>query len=130
MLRFTVARSPAEVIAVLSNALHEGRVADALALYEPDAVFIPQPNAQPIAGQAAIHDALSTFAALQPQFTSNIRSVVVAGDVATVVNDWQLRGTAPDGSSVSMAATSADVMRRRADNTWGILIDHPWALAA
>lgn len=59
---------------------------------------------------------------------SNIRSVVAAGAVATVINDRQLSGTAPDGTPVSMAATSTDVMRRRSDNTWGILIDDPWAL--
>jgi uncharacterized protein (TIGR02246 family) len=121
--------TPAEVIPALSNALRDGRVADALALYEPDAVFIPQPNAQPVKGRHALQQALSQFAALQPQMTSSIRNVVVAGAVATVINDWHLRGTAPDGTPVRMAATSADVMRRRADGTWGILIDNPWALA-
>jgi uncharacterized protein (TIGR02246 family) len=126
----TFASNPAEVIAVLSSALHDGRVADALALYEPDAVFVPQPKAQPISGRTAIQEALTQFAALHPQMSSNIRSVVVAGDVATVINDWQLQGTATDGTPVRMAATSADIMRRRPDNTWGILIDDPWALAA
>src|SRR5262245_4674950 len=124
----TVATSSAEVIVVFSSALHDGRVADALALYEPDAVFVPQPHAPPIAGRGAIQEALAQFAALRPRMTSRIRNVVVAGDVATVINDWQLFGTAADGSSVTMAATSADVMRRRADNTWGIVIDDPWAL--
>jgi uncharacterized protein (TIGR02246 family) len=125
-----VATSPSEVITALSSALRDGRVADALALYEPDAVFVPQPKAAPIAGRVAIQKALSQFAAMRPHMTSNIRSVVVAGDMATVINDWQLSGTAPDGSSVSLAAISADVMRRRADNTWGILLDDPWALSA
>jgi len=125
-----VARSPAEVVTALASALRDGRVADALALYEPDAVFVPKPAAPPIAGRIAIQEALTQFAALQPRMSSNIRSVVVAGEVATVINDWHLSGTAPDGSSVSMASTSADVMRRRADNTWGILIDDPWALSA
>src|SRR5215468_8195708 len=125
-----VASSPAKVITALASALRDGRVADALALYEPDAVFVPRPNAPPIAGRAAIQEALAQFAALRPRLTSHIRNVVVAGNVATVINDWQLLGNAPDGASVTMAATSADVMRRRADNTWGIVIDNPWALAA
>jgi uncharacterized protein (TIGR02246 family) len=125
-----VASSPAKVVTALASALRDGRVADALALYEPDAVFVPKPAAPPIAGRIAIQEALTQFAALQPRMSLNIRSVVVAGEVATVINDWQLSGTAPDGSSVSMASTSADVMRRRADNTWGILIDDPWALSA
>src|SRR5262245_37140719 len=112
----TVATSPAEVIAVFSSALQDGRVADALALYEPDAVFVPQPDAAPIAGQAAIQEALAQFAALRPRMTSHIRSVVMAGNLATIINDWELCGTAPDGSSLTLAATSADVRRRRADN--------------
>ena len=124
----TTATTPAEVISLLSAALQEGRVADALALYEPDAVFVPQPNAQPLAGREAIEQALTQYAALRPHMASNIRSVVTAGAVATVINAWQLSGTAPDGTPVNMAATSADVMRRRSDDTWGILIDDPWAL--
>jgi uncharacterized protein (TIGR02246 family) len=124
----TTATSPAEVISLLSAALQDGRIADALALYEPDAVFVPHPNTQPLAGREAIEQALTQFAALRPHMASNVRSVVTAGAVATVINAWQLRGTAPDGTPVSMAATSADVMRRRPDNSWGILIDDPWAL--
>jgi uncharacterized protein (TIGR02246 family) len=121
-----VATSPAEVITVLSQALRDGRVADALALFEPDAVFIPEPGADPITGRDAIHAALTGFATLRPTMTSDIRKVVVAGDVATVLNAWRLRGTGPDGGPITMAATSADVMRRRPDGTWAILIDDPW----
>jgi len=66
---------------------------------------------------------------MRPNLSSRIRSVVIAGDVATVINDWQLEGTAADGSTVHMAATTADVMRRRSDSTWGIMIDDPWALS-
>jgi ketosteroid isomerase-like protein len=120
---------PAEVISALATALHDGRIDDALALYEPEATFVPQPHATPITGHAAIAAALTQFAALHPHLSSTIRSVVTAGDVATVINDWQLEGTAPDGSTVHMAATSADVMRRRSDSSWGILIDNPWALS-
>ena len=123
------ATTPAQVISVFATALRDGRVEDALALYEPDAVFIPQPKAQPVSGREAITQALAQFAALRPEMTSNIRSVVEAGAVATVINDWRLRGTAPDGTPISIAGTSADVMRHRADGTWGILIDDPWALA-
>jgi ketosteroid isomerase-like protein len=89
---------------------------------------VPHPNTQPLARREAIEQALTQFAVLRPHMASNIRSVVTAGAVATVINAWQLRGTAPDGTPVSMAATSADVMRRRPDNSWGILIDDPWAL--
>jgi uncharacterized protein (TIGR02246 family) len=97
-----------------------------LSLYEDDAVFVPEPGAQPLAGREAIREALTRFAALHPSMTADIRQVVVAGDIATVLNTWQMHGTDPDGAPVHMGATSADVMRRRADGSWGILIDDPW----
>lgn len=58
------------------------------------------------------------------------RKVLRAGDTALVANRWTLTGTAPDGSPVEMAATSADVLRRRADGSWGIVIDDPSGAAA
>jgi uncharacterized protein (TIGR02246 family) len=122
----TTAITPAEVITAFSAAMQAGRVDDALALYEPDAVFIPEPAGPPVSGREAIRAALAQFAALRPTLTADVRKVVQAGDIATVLNTWQLRGTAPDGTPVQMRGTSADVMRRRADGGWGILIDDPW----
>jgi len=122
------AGTPEDVIAVFNAALREGRVDDALALYEPDAVFIAQPGGQPLSGRQAIRDALDQFAALEPTMSADIRKVVRAGDVATVLSTWRLHGAAADGTPVRMGATSADVMRQRPDGTWGILIDDPWGV--
>jgi len=117
---------PADVITNFADALHDGRLDDAVALYEPDAVFIPQPGAEPLHGLDAIRAALAQFAALRPTLTPDIRKVVRAGDIATVLNAWQLEGTAPDGSPLHLSGTSADVLRRRPDGTWALLIDDPW----
>ena len=65
---------------------------------------------------------------MRPQLAASIRNVIVAGDVATVVNNWRLSWSAPDGTPVRMSGTSADVMGHRPDGTWGILIDDPWGL--
>jgi ketosteroid isomerase-like protein len=56
--------------------------------------------------------------------------VVEARDTALVAYRWQLEGTAPDGSPVEMAGMSADVLRRRPDGSWGVLIDDPWGAGA
>ena len=61
---------------------------------------------------------------------SSHTSVLPAGDTALVVNRWTLAGTAPDGTRVNMAGTSADVLRRRMDGSWGVLIDDPWGAEA
>jgi uncharacterized protein (TIGR02246 family) len=120
--------TPEQVIHMFASAMGDGRADDAVALYEADAVFLPAPDATPITGLEAIREALSGFAALRPTMSADIRKVVTAGDTATVLNAWHLRGTTPDGDPVEMSGTSADVLRRRPDGTWGILIDDPWGM--
>jgi ketosteroid isomerase-like protein len=52
--------------------------------------------------------------------------VTEAGDIALVRNRWELRGQQPDGQPVESGGLSMVVLRRRADGTWGVVIDDPW----
>lgn len=119
------ASAPEAVIERFSQLLSEGDLDAMVELYEPDATFAPQPGAE-VTGRDAIRDALAAFLALKPRMTGTIEKVLCAGDTALVANRWTLSGTAPDGSPVEMASTSADVLRRRSDGSWGIVIDDPW----
>jgi uncharacterized protein (TIGR02246 family) len=119
---------PEAVIERFSQLLAEGDLDAMVELYEPDATFAPQPG-EIVSGRDAIRSALSGFLAVQPRMTGQIEKVLRAGDTALVANRWKLSGTAPDGSPVEMAATSADVLRRRSDGSWRIAIDDPWGAA-
>ena len=119
------ASAPKAVIERFSQLLAEGDLDAMVELYEPDATFAPQPGAE-VTGRDAIRDALAAFLAVKPRMTGTIEKVLCAGDTALVANRWTLSGTAPDGSPVEMASTSADVLRRRSDGSWGIVIDDPW----
>ena len=120
---------PEATIRRFSQLLAEGDLDGMMELYEPDAAFAPQPG-QTVTGQAEIRAALGGFLAVKPRMEGTIEKVLEAGDTALVANRWELSGTAPDGSPVRMAGTSADVLRRRADGSWGIVIDDPWGAAA
>ena len=76
-------------------------------------------------GHLAIGGALAEMLALEPVMETHVREVHQADDVALVIVDWSLRGTAPDGSAVTQSGHSADVLRRQRDGTWRVLIDHP-----
>jgi uncharacterized protein (TIGR02246 family) len=115
----TAATTPDDVIRLCFAALHDGRVDGHLVLYEPDAMFLPQPDAPRIHSHDAIRAALTGFVAPQSTMTIDVRKVVTAGGIAAVLNAWQPRGTTPAGEPVAMAGISADVMRRRPDGTWG-----------
>ena len=120
---------PEAVIERFSELLARGDLDAMVELYEPDATFAPQPG-ESVTGRDAIRSALTGFLAVQPRMTGSIEKVLRAGDTALVANRWTLNGTAPDGSPVEMGATSADVLRRRADGSWGIVIDDPWGVTA
>jgi uncharacterized protein (TIGR02246 family) len=117
--------TPAAVIDAFADRLADGDLDGALALYEPDATFAPEPGAQ-VTGHDAIRGALEHFLALRPKLTGDVVKVLEADDVALVVNRWRLTGSGPDGAPVEMAGTSADVMRRGGDGSWRLLVDDPW----
>jgi uncharacterized protein (TIGR02246 family) len=117
--------APEATITRFSDLLAEGDLDGMLDLYEPDAAFAPQPG-ETVTGRDEIRTALESFLAMRPRMEGAIEKVLEAGDTALVANRWRLRGTAPDGTPVEMAATSTDVLRRRPDGSWGIVIDDPW----
>ena len=119
------AETPAQVIALFASCLEAGDLELALTLYEPEAVLVPQPG-QVVAGVGAIRAALAPFFALGARMTSDVRTVVEAGEVATVLNHWTLEGAQPDGTPRRFEATSADVVRRQRDGRWLLVIDDPW----
>jgi uncharacterized protein (TIGR02246 family) len=121
--------APEETIRSFSALLAKGDLEAMVDLYEPDAAFVPQPGTV-VKGRDAIRESLRPFLAMRPRMTGAIERVVIAGDTALVANRWNLAGSAPGGEPVELAGVSADVLRRRADGSWGIAVDDPWGGAA
>jgi uncharacterized protein (TIGR02246 family) len=117
--------TPEATIRRFSALLADGDLDGLVELYEPDAAFTPRPG-EAVSGRDAIREALLPFLALEPRMTGEIERVLLAGETALVTNRWSLTGTEPGGSPIELAGVSADVLRRRADGSWGIAIDDPW----
>jgi uncharacterized protein (TIGR02246 family) len=120
-----MATTPAHVIELFGQALNARDIDRALALYQSDAAFVPQPGTT-VHGLPAIREALSGFTAIHPHITAEVIKVVDSGDLALVVAAWELTGRQPDGAPLALAGRSADVLRRQADGSWLIAIDDPW----
>ena len=119
-------RGPVETHVLFKKAFNAGDVQGFMALYEPDAILIPQPGAEPIRGTQAIRSALEGFLALKRKVELPTRHVVQHGDIALLRSAWWLKGTGPDERPVEMAHGSAEVVRRQPDGSWRYLIDQPF----
>ena len=51
------------------------------------------------------------------------------GEIAVLVQVWNLAGAAPDGSSVEKQGTGFDVVRRPTDGSWKMVLYNPWGVA-
>jgi uncharacterized protein (TIGR02246 family) len=119
-------RGPVDAHRRFQEAFNAGDLEGLMALYEPDAVLVPQPGAEPVRGAQAIRAALAGFLALKGRLELGTRHVLRHGDIALLRSAWRLKGTGPDGKPVEMAHGSAEVVRRQADGSWRYIIDHPF----
>ena len=116
--------TPEALMRTFTDRVHAGDLDGLVALYEPAAVFEPQPGVV-VEGHEAIRQALAELLALRPTMVAETVEVLRADDVALVINEWTMTGTAPDGSEVRQGGRSADVVRRQPGGGWLVLIDHP-----
>jgi uncharacterized protein (TIGR02246 family) len=109
---------------MFTDRVHAGDLEGLVALYEPSAVFEPQPGVV-VRGRDAIRRALAELLALRPTMVANTLQILQADDVALVVNEWSMTGTGPHGSEVHRGGRSAGVVRRQSDGSWLVDVDKP-----
>jgi ketosteroid isomerase-like protein len=118
---------PEQHPAVFAEAFNTGS-ADAVAqVYEPGAVFVPQPGSQ-VAGEA-LAKATADFLGLGLPINVLPRHTYVADDIALLIVDWVIDGPGPGGEHVHIEGTATDVARRGADGLWRYIIDNPFGTA-
>ena len=119
------ATTPEECDALFARHLNAGDADGVVALYEPDAVLVMDPNA-PARGLDAIRKALSVFVAVRPNIIMNVRHTFRAGDdLAVLYNDWTVTGTGPDGAPMADSGKAIEIVRRQPNGTWRFAIDDP-----
>ncbi|RZS79965.1 uncharacterized protein (TIGR02246 family) [Motilibacter rhizosphaerae] len=113
------------------EAFNAGDLARLMTMYEDDAVLVPGPGAEPIAGTEAIAAALRGFLGLGGQLDFTPRHWLVSGDLALSSVAFSMSGgTDPDGNPVPLAGVTSELLRRQADGSWKYVIDHPFGGSA
>jgi ketosteroid isomerase-like protein len=117
------AHKPEEVNPCLIEAINNGDVESALAMYETGAAFVTEEGT--VTGSEAIRMVMESCIALKPKISIVAKETVQAGDIAVTRGNWSLTGTGPEGEALDMAGQSVEVVRRQADGTWLFVIDLP-----
>jgi uncharacterized protein (TIGR02246 family) len=121
------ASRPEDMSSVWEQAFNSGDVEQVMALYEPDAVLIPEPG-QVARGTDAIRQALLGFVGLKLPIRLENKRVLTSGDLAMVSNTWKMAGTGPDGSPLDLGGNTMEVLRRQPDGTWRYVFDDPFSM--
>jgi uncharacterized protein (TIGR02246 family) len=119
------ATTPEQIHRVFEDRFNAGDLDGLMELYEPDAALIAQPGSVAHGNEQA-RAALQGFLALKGHIRLDTKLVVTVGDLAYLATTWSLSGTGPDGTPVTLGATTAEVARRQADGTWRYVIDNAW----
>jgi len=117
--------TPAQVLASIVDGINTGNLDSLMPLYESQAAFASQPGSLNH-GLPGVREALSGFIAMKGTLDLRVTRVLEASDLALVTAVWSFTGTGPDGKPVTLAAKSADVLRRQTDGSWRFVIDNPW----
>jgi len=120
------AHKPEECDLLLFEIIETGDLDAALALYEPDAIFVVSSD-QVVTGHAAIREVLQGMIATKA--TGKLDAVTAAlsadGSVAFTRAKGSSTGLGPDGKPVTRHFHSIEVVRKQPDGTWRIIIDDP-----
>jgi ketosteroid isomerase-like protein len=109
-----------KTIGTMTTAFAAGDINKVMATYEKQAVVVAKPG-MPVGGEAELRRMFGEFVAAGVNFTYGAHDVVVAGDIGLHLMKWTAPG--PEGP---MTALSVAVLRRQADGSWKMVIDHPF----
>ncbi len=119
------ARTPEELCSQFTQRFSTGDIDALVALYETQAVLLPQPG-HVAQGHAAIRESLAAFLAMRGTFRMSPPKVIHADGVALLYADWSLDAKAPDGSPIHLTGQTTDVARRQPDGPLRYAIDSPF----
>lgn len=123
----TNAHSPEEINIRWGEAFNARDLDAMVDLYEPDAVLVPAPGAEPVSGHAAIKASLQGLLQLGGTITHRPRFWLRNGDLAMGRIDFQLSdGADSDGNAIELRGGTAEVARIQSDGTWKYVFDHPF----
>lgn len=105
--------------ASLAAAFNTKDLATVLSRYDVNGIMCPEPKKH-VTGLEDWKQALTNILAIPGKMEIKTVYCLQTGDIAVGRSEWSIT----DGDEVKIAAKGIEVMKKQADGTWKILIDH------
>ena len=119
------ARTPEDLHSLIEDAFNRGDLDACIDLYEDDATLVVPPDGRVVHGRDDIRAATAPLFALKPRMAMTVRKKLEGERLAVTHGRWELAANATDGSPLYLSGRGTMVSRRRADGTWGVVLDDP-----
>lgn len=120
------ALKPEDCDLMLFEAIRNNDLEAAVAVYEPNAVFIVGPGEMAV-GRDAIREVLKGWIQVEePEFTTELEAFINEEEsLAMLRGTWSAIARDADGNPTKISGKNVEVVRRQPDGTWRFVIDHP-----
>ena len=117
-------KTPEEWPQVFEQHINAGDLDAAIALYEPDAHFI-SPSGETLVGRDAIRQEVSRLIEAKTHMKSRVIKAVTVGDIAQLYTDFERTMVDGQGHTVTRHSRAIELLRRRPDGSWGLIVGDP-----
>jgi len=108
-----------DVHSTLAAAYNTGNLETVLSMYDVNGVIVAEPG-NPVSGKEKFETAVKAILAIKGKMEIKTVYCLQTGDIAVGRSQWSIT----DGTEVKVSAKGIEVMKRQADGTWKVLIDH------
>lgn len=109
----------------LAAAYNTGDVKTVLSMYDTDGIFVAEPG-NPVSGREKFEAAVKGILAIKGVMEIRTVYCLQSGDVAVGRSEWSIR----EGNETKVAARGVELLKRQADGTWKVVIDHAFGAEA
>ena len=118
-------KTPQDAHASLAAAFNTGDVNTVLNMYDVTGIIVPEPG-KPVSGQAEFKQAIEAILSIKGKMEIKTVYCLQTGDIAVGRSEWNIT----DGNDIKVSAKGIEVMKRQADGTWKIIVDHAFGAEA
>jgi ketosteroid isomerase-like protein len=109
----------------LAAAYNTGDPNIVLSMYDVNGIIVAEPNS-PVSGKEKFEAAVRGILSIKGKMEIKTVYCLQSGDVAVGRSEWSIK----NGDDTKVSAKGVEVMKRQADGTWKILIDHAFGAEA